>query len=98
MGTRYKKQKPYIGTITDRITDLSIATNYYLFNNEIENKIINENISCVDTNIINNYFWITNIETIRDNDFLRKLKVLCEKQIINMIVVDEFHHRRERPK
>ena len=35
------------------------------------------------------YFIITNIETLRNEKIIEKLKELCDKQIINMIVLDE---------
>ena len=39
----------------------------------------------------NNYFIITNIETLRNEYIISKLQELCAKQIINMIVLDEGH-------
>lgn len=39
----------------------------------------------------NSYFLITNIETLRNEEIIKKLKELCDKQIINMIVLDEGH-------
>lgn len=37
------------------------------------------------------YFLITNIETLRNEKIIKKLKDLCEKGIINMIALDEGH-------
>ena len=85
LGTRInKKGKEYIGTVNDRIEDLEMF--YY---NEIEDYIRKEIIP---------YFIITNIETIRNEEIIKRLKALIDMNYINMIVVDEFHHRRKRPK
>ena len=67
LGTRYRKNKEYIGSVKDRIYDL---------------KHISQ---------IKEYFIVTNIETIRDEEIICLLKLLCETNIINMIVVDEIH-------
>jgi len=67
LGTRYRKNKEYIGTVQDRIYDL---------------KHIGK---------IKQYFLVTNIETIRNEEVICLLKLLCETNIINMIVVDEIH-------
>ena len=67
LGTRYRKNKEYIGTVQDRIYDL---------------KHIGK---------IKEYFIVTNIETIRNEEMICLLKLLCETNIINMIVVDEIH-------
>lgn len=67
LGTKYRKNKEYIGTIQDRIYDL---------------KHIGK---------IKEYFIVTNIETIRNEEMICLLKLLCETNIINMIVVDEIH-------
>ena len=40
---------------------------------------------------INQYFIITNIESLRDNRIVDLLVELCKKNIINMIVLDEAH-------
>ena len=77
-----KKGNEYIGTVNDRIEDLRIYA---------DNTFVNQNIN-------NSYFIITNIETIRNEQIINELKALCELNVINMIVVDEFHHRRKRPK
>ena len=37
----------------------------------------------------NCYFLITNIETLRNEKIIEKLKELCDKEIVNMIVLDE---------
>lgn len=42
-------------------------------------------------NLPDNYFLITNIESIRDEKIMSKLKTLCDKKEINMIVFDEIH-------
>ena len=70
LGTRWKKDKEYIGSIQDRLEDLEMFRNpHYTFP----------------------YFIITNIETLRNEKIIEKLKELCDKQIINMIVLDEGH-------
>ena len=46
-----------------------------------------EYIGCAFIN--SRYFLITNIETLRNEKIIEKLKELCDKQIINMIVLDE---------
>ena len=75
LGTRNKKDKEYIGSVNDRLEDLSIDAN----NNFINNKLANS------------YFIITNIETLRDEKIIEELKSLCNMNVINMIAVDEFH-------
>ncbi len=78
LGTRQdKKGNEYIGTVNDRLEDLRVYA---------DNTFVNENIN-------NSYFIITNIETIRNEQIINELKALCELNVINMIVVDEFHHR-----
>lgn len=37
------------------------------------------------------YFIITNVETLRNVDIFKKLKELCDRHVIDMIIVDEFH-------
>lgn len=76
LGTRYKKDKEYIGSMIDRLEDLTI----------IEEHSKHKNIFTYD---IDSYFLITNIETLRNEDIIKKLKELCDKEIINMIVLDE---------
>lgn len=84
LGTRYKKDKEYIGSMQDRLEDLK-----QLYNAEINSQYAyyNETFS----NCLNSYFIITNIETLRNEEIIEKLKELCDKQIINMIVLDEGH-------
>lgn len=67
LGTRYRKDKEYIGSVNDRIEDL---------------KHINK---------IKDYFIITNIETLRNEEIIEILKLLCNTKVINMIAVDEIH-------
>lgn len=38
---------------------------------------------------LKSYFLITNIETLRDENIIKKLKELCDNKIINMIALDE---------
>ena len=45
-----------------------------------------ENIDKID-----NYFLITNIETLRNEDIAKKIQELCDKNVINMIAFDECH-------
>lgn len=45
-----------------------------------------ENIDTIDE-----YFLITNIETLRNDEIFKKLKELYDKHVIQMIIVDEFH-------
>lgn len=40
---------------------------------------------------INDYFIVTNIETLRDKDVAEELKKLCSKDVIGMCLVDEMH-------
>jgi len=70
LGTRYRKDKEYIGNMANRSEDL------------INMQILDD---------LYPYFLITNIETLRDETIIKQLKILCDKQIINMIVVDEIH-------
>lgn len=78
LGTRYKKDKEYIGSIQDRLKDLIGIENAY--NTKFKN-------------LYNAYpyFIITNIETLRNEEIIIKLKELCDKDILNMIVLDEGH-------
>ncbi len=41
--------------------------------------------------IPSNYFWITNIETLRNKEVAEKVQKLCNEHIINYIAVDESH-------
>lgn len=78
LGTRLKKDKEYIGTINDRLEDLKTIEEHFITPNIYEYAV-------------DSYFLITNIETLRNEEIIKKLKDLCDKQIINMIVVDEIH-------
>ena len=44
-----------------------------------------------DTNNIQPYFIITNVESFRDEKIANTIKTLCDKKIINMCVADEMH-------
>ena len=44
-----------------------------------------------DKDCIQPYFIITNIESFRDKNFADTIKKLCDKGIINMCAMDEFH-------
>lgn len=44
-----------------------------------------------DPHLDSHYFIITNIETLRNEEIANKLNELCEKDIINMVAVDEIH-------
>lgn len=79
LGTRYKKDKEYIGSVNDRLEDLNNSLNQYL--GPLKDLQI--------TPLLKSYFWITNIETLRNEEIIEKLKELCDKKIINMIVLDE---------
>lgn len=84
LGTRYdKKGKSKIGSLADRLEDLEQMENFYLDDNISE--------SLVDFNKFSSYFIITNIETLRNEKIIEKLKRLCENNIINMIALDEGH-------
>ena len=74
LGTRYRKDKEYIGSVNDRIEDL---------------KHINK---------IKDYFIITNIETLRNEEIIEVLKLLCNTKVINMIAVDEIHKCKDSKK
>lgn len=84
LGTRYKKDKEYIGSVNDRIEDLK-----QLYNAEINSQYAYYSETFSDC--LNSYFLITNIETLRNEKIIEKLKELCDKKIINMIVLDEGH-------
>ena len=75
LGTRYKKNKEYIGSINDRLEDLRVDANNNFINQELNNS----------------YFIITNIETLRDEKIVQELKALCNMNVINMIACDEIH-------
>ena len=81
LGTRYdKKGKEKIGSMKDRIEDL-------------DNLLLDSQMS--GKNLLYKteppYFLITNIETLRNEEVINKLKELCDKKIINMLVLDEGH-------
>lgn len=79
LGTRYKKDgKEYIGNMSDRLLDLCDL---------VENK---DDIRYY-TSINQSYFIITNIETLRNEAIIKKLKELCDNNIVNMIALDEGH-------
>ena len=78
LGTRYKKDKEYIGSMQDRWEDLRI-----LRDNSYKNNIL-EPIDAA-------YFIITNIETLRNEGIIEELKALCDLRIIDMIALDEGH-------
>jgi len=76
LGTRYdKKGREKIGTMTDRLEDLRVNT---------KNEFINPNMN-------DSYFIITNIETLRNEKIINELKVLCNMNVIEMLVLDEGH-------
>lgn len=76
LGTRYdKKGREKIGTMADRLEDLRVNT---------KNEFINPNMN-------NSYFIITNIETLRNEKIINELKVLCDMNVIEMLVLDEGH-------
>ena len=82
LGTRYdKKGKEKIGSVKDRLDDLLEL--YYDF--------IDNSYSTQEKEVLNSYFLITNIETLRNTEIVNQLKVLCENKVINMIVLDEGH-------
>ena len=89
LGTRYdKKGKEKIGSLNDRLEDLYKLkeAEINLQQNEFEN---------VFNPILNSYFIITNIETLRNEQIINELKELCENNIIDMIVLDEAHKTKD---
>lgn len=79
LGTRYDKSgKEKIGSINDRLEDLNGIENAY---NTRFNRVLDAYP----------YFLITNIETLRNENIIKKLKELCDEGIINMIALDEGH-------
>lgn len=40
---------------------------------------------------IPNYFLITNVESLRNEDIVKELQFLCKKEIIGMVAADEVH-------
>lgn len=86
LGTRYKKDKEYIGSVNDRLKDLNdLIEEDYL---KLYKTITFESLE-LNRELCSSYFLITNIETLRNEKIIEKLKELCDKQIINMIVLDE---------
>lgn len=84
LGTRYdRKGKEKIGNIKDRIDDLEDLYNTYKKYDFDSFKTYNS--------LYSSYFIITNIETLRNEEIIDKLKLLCNKGIINMIALDEGH-------
>ena len=76
LGTRYDKRgKEKIGSMNDRLEDLE-----NLLSPKKSDNLFNEEYP---------YFLITNIETLRNENIISKLKELCDKNIINMIALDE---------
>lgn len=81
LGTRYdSKGNEKIGTMADRLEDLETLLDDY----KRKDGLIN-----TDFGIYNSYFIITNIETLRNEKIIQKLKELCDEGIINMIALDE---------
>ena len=81
LGTRYdSKENEKIGTMADRLEDLETLLDDY----KRKDGLIN-----TDFGIYNSYFIITNIETLRNEKIIQKLKELCDEGIINMIALDE---------
>lgn len=83
LGTRYdSKGNEKIGSINDRLEDLETLLDDY----KRKDGLIN-----TDFGIYNSYFIITNIETLRNEKIIQKLKELCDEGIINMLALDEGH-------
>lgn len=83
LGTRYDKSgKEKIGSMNDRLEDLIVIENVY-------------NTKFKGIFDAYPYFLITNIETLRDEKIINKLKELCDKGIINMLALDEGHHCKD---
>lgn len=83
LGTRYdSKGNEKIGSINDRLEDLETLLDDY----KRKDGLIN-----TDFGIYNSYFIITNIETLRNEKIIQKLKELCDEKIINMLALDEGH-------
>lgn len=82
LGTRWdRKGKEKIGSIKDRIDDLEDLYNTYEKYDFDSFKTYNS--------LYSSYFIITNIETLRNEEIINKLKKLCDDGIINMIALDE---------
>ena len=83
LGTRYDKSgKEKIESMNDRLEDLIVIENVY-------------NTKFKGIFDAYPYFLITNIETLRDEKIINKLKELCDKGIINMLALDEGHHCKD---
>lgn len=57
---------------------------------------INERINALktlnkDENAISEYFIITNVETLRNNEIQAEFKRLCAKEVFGVIAIDEIH-------
>lgn len=88
LGTRYDKNgKEKIGTMQERLDDL----NELLMKDAIDKQDGDFSLLFKNYNLLNSYFLITNIETLRNEKIIEKLKELCDKGIINMIALDEGH-------
>lgn len=80
LGTRRnKKEKEYIGSMQDRLEDLDYLLKLHT----------SKNTPSINYCFADNYFLITNIETLRNEQIIEKLKVLCNEGIINMLALDE---------
>ena len=44
-----------------------------------------------DPELASKYFIITNVESLRNTEIAEKLAELCEKEIINLVAIDEIH-------
>lgn len=42
-------------------------------------------------NLPDNYFLITNVESLRDKDICNKIKELCDDGVVGMVAIDEIH-------
>lgn len=97
LGTRMKKDKEYIGNMQDRLDDLQLLIDLPNYETAKFHKKVNELDNAEEYTISHPYFLITNIETLRNEDIIKKLKELCDNKIINMIVLDE-RSSLQRPK
>ena len=50
-----------------------------------------KDLELVEQGQIEDYFLITNAESLRNKKIASKIKDLCEQKIIGMVIVDEFH-------
>lgn len=53
-----------------------------------------EDVLKINTDSLNSYFIITNIETMRDSEIVANLNALCVSKHISMIAVDEIHKNK----